>query len=322
MKNIYLNIYKPYSVNLKKAKKNMENNNVIGIPTETVYGLAGNAYSNISVKKIFKLKRRPAFNPLIIHFKNFNDLKNDVMVNTNFKKLYNAFCPGPITFILKKKKKSRISKIATAGKETIAVRIPRHKVARNLLGILKFPLAAPSANISSKLSPTSAKDVLEEFGNKIKFILDGGRCKIGLESTILDLTGKPSVLRPGSITIEKIQRILKKKIKIKKNLKKIKAPGQLKLHYSPGIPVKMNRKNIEKHQALIGFGKKFKVGKNYFNLSKKGNLKEAANNLYKTMRKIRKRNFKSIAVVKIPNTEIGYAINDRLRKASGKWVVQ
>ena len=318
MKNIYLNIYKPYLINLKKAKKNMENNNVIGIPTETVYGLAGNAYSNISVKKIFKLKRRPAFNPLIIHFKNFNDLKNDVMVNTNFKKLYNAFCPGPITFILKKKKKSRISKIATAGKETIAVRIPRHKVARNLLGILKFPLAAPSANISSKLSPTSAKDVLEEFGNKIKFILDGGRCKIGLESTILDLTGKPSVLRPGSITIEKIQKILKKKIKIKKNLKKIKAPGQLKLHYSPGIPVKMNRKNIEKHQALIGFGKKFKVGKNYFNLSKKGSLKEAANNLYKTMRKIRKRNFKSIAVVKIPNTEIGYAINDRLRKASGK----
>jgi len=318
MKNIYLNIYKPYLVNLKKAKKNMENNNVIGIPTETVYGLAGNAYSNISVKKIFKLKRRPAFNPLIIHFKNLNDLKNDVMVNTNFKKLYNAFCPGPITFILKKKKKSRISKIATAGKETIAVRIPRHKVARNLLGILKFPLAAPSANISSKLSPTSAKDVLEEFGNKIKFILDGGQCKIGLESTILDLTGKPSVLRPGSITIEKIQKILKKKIKIKKNLKKIKAPGQLKLHYSPGIPVKMNRKNIEKHQALIGFGKKFKIGKNYFNLSKKGNLKEAANNLYKTMRKIRKRNFKSIAVVKIPNTEIGYAINDRLRKASGK----
>ena len=318
MKNIYLNIYKPYLGNLKKAKKNMENNNVIGIPTETVYGLAGNAYSNISVKKIFKLKRRPAFNPLIIHFKNFNDLKNDVMVNTNFKKLYNAFCPGPITFILKKKKKSRISKIATAGKETIAVRFPRHKVARNLLSILKFPLAAPSANISSKLSPTSAKDVLEEFGNKIKFILDGGQCKIGLESTILDLTGKPSILRPGSITIEKIQKILKKKIKIKKNLKKIKAPGQLKLHYSPGIPVKMNRKNIEKHQALIGFGKKFKVGKNYFNLSKKGNLKEAANNLYKTMRKIRKRNFKSIAVVKIPNTEIGYAINDRLRKASGK----
>jgi len=318
MKNIYLNIYKPNLANLKKAKKNIENNNVIGMPTETVYGLAGNAYSNRSVKKIFKLKKRPYFNPLIIHFKNLNDLKNDVNLNTNFKKLYSAFCPGPITFILKKKKKSRISKIATAGKKTVAVRIPKHKAARNLLSIIKFPLAAPSANISSKLSPTSAKDVFEEFGNKIKFILDGGQCKIGLESTIVDLTGKPSILRPGSITAEKIQKILKKKIKIKKNLKRIKSPGQLKLHYSPGIPVKMNRKNAKKHQALIGFGKKFKVGKNHFNLSKKGNLKEAANNLYKTMRKIRKRNFKSIAVVKIPNTEIGCAINDRLRKASNK----
>ena len=318
MKNIYLNIYKHSLANLKKAKKNLENNNVIGIPTETVYGLAGNAYSNKSVKKIFKLKKRPSFNPLIIHFKSLKDLKNDAMLNADFKRLYSVFCPGPLTFILKKNKNSKISKIATAGKETIAVRIPKHRVARNLLSILKFPLAAPSANISSKLSPTSAKDVFEEFGKKIKFILDGGQCKIGLESTIVDLTGKPSVLRPGSITMEKIQKILKKKIEIKKNIKRIKAPGQLRFHYSPGIPVKMNRKNLEKHQAMIGFGKKFKVGKNYFNLSKKGSLKEAANNLYKTMRKIRKRNFKSIAVVKIPNTKIGYAINDRLLKASSK----
>ena len=318
MKNIYLNIYRPNYINLKKVKKNIENNNVIGLPTETVYGLAGNAYSDKSVKKIFNLKRRPLFNPLIIHFKNLNDLKNDVILNTNFRKLYDAFCPGPITFVLKKKKKSKISIIATAGKKTVAVRVPKHRVARNLLDILKFPLAAPSANISSKLSPTSAKDVFEEFGNKIKFILDGGQCKIGLESTIVDLTGKPSILRPGSITLEKIQKVLKKNIKIKKNAKKIKAPGQSKLHYSPGIPVKLNRKNAKKNQALIGFGKKFKIGKNYFNLSKKGSLKEAANNLYKTMRKIRKRNFGSIAVVKIPNTEIGCAINDRLKKASNK----
>ena len=318
MKNIYLNIYRPNSINLKKAKKNIEDNNVIGLPTETVYGLAANAYSDKSVKKIFKLKKRPIFNPLIIHFKNLKYLKKDAICNDSFIKLYKALCPGPITFILKKKKKSRISKIATAGKETIAVRIPKHKIARNLLNMLKFPLAAPSANISSKLSPTSAKDVFEEFGNKIKFILDGGQCKIGLESTIVDLTGKPSILRPGSVTLEKIQKVLKKKIKIKKNAKKIKAPGQSKLHYSPGIPVKLNRKNAKKNQALIGFGKKFKIGKNYFNLSKKGSLKEAANNLYKTMRKIRKRNFGSIAVVKIPNTEIGCAINDRLKKASNK----
>ena len=318
MKNIYLNIYKPNSANLKKAKKNLSNNNVIGMPTETVYGLAGNAYSTKSVKKIFKLKKRPTFNPLIIHFKNLKEVKNDIVPNSNFEKLYNAFCPGPITFILKKKENSKISKIATAGKKTVAVRIPKHKVARNLLNIIKFPVAAPSANISSKLSPTSAKDVKEEFGNKVKFILDGGQCRIGLESTIIDLTVKPVILRPGSITQDKIQKILKKKIKIKKSSKKIKAPGQLKLHYSPGIPVKMNRKSVEKNQALMGFGKNFKAAKNHFNLSKNGNLKEVANNLYKTMRKIKKRKFKSIAVIKIPNTKIGLAINDRLRKASYK----
>ena len=318
MKNIYSNIYKPNLINLKKAKKNIENNNVIGIPTETVYGLAGNAYSNKSVTKIFKLKKRPTFNPLIIHFKNLSDLKNNVILNKAFTKLYKAFCPGPITFILKRKTKSKISKIATARKKTVAVRIPKHKVARNLLKILNTPLAAPSANIASKLSPTSAKDVVGEFGNKIKFILDGGQCKIGLESTIIDLTVKPTILRPGSISAEKIQKILKKKITINNNPKKIKGPGQLKLHNSPGIPIIMNRKHPEKNQAFIGFGKKFKHGKNNFNLSKNGSLKEAANNLYKIMRKIKKRNFKSIAVTQIPNIELGQAINDRLIKASNK----
>ena len=318
MKNIHLNIHKQNSANLEKAKKIIENNIVIGVPTETVYGLAGNAYSSIAVKKIFRLKKRPSFNPLIIHFKNLNDLKNDVILNRSFLKLYNTFCPGPITFILKKNKKSKISTIATAGNKTVAIRIPKHKVIRNLLGKLKVPLAAPSANIASKLSPTCADDVNDEFGDKIKFILDGGQCKIGLESTIIDLTGVPTILRPGSITAEKIQKIIKKKIIIKKFSKLIKGPGQLKLHYSPGIPIKMNKQFAEKNQALIVFGKKFKSGKNHFNLSKNGSLKEAANNLYKTMRKIKKRKFKSIAVVKISNVGIGRAINDRLKKASNK----
>jgi len=148
--------------------------------------------------------------------------------------------------------------------------------------------------------------------------LDGGQCKIGLESTIIDLTVKPTILRPGSISAEKIQKILKKKIAINNKPKKIKGPGQLKLHYSPGIPIIMNRKQPEKNQAFIGFGKKFKGGKSLFNLSANGNLIEAANNLYKTMRKIKKRNFKSIAVTKIPNIGLGCAINDRLRKASNQ----
>ena len=318
MKNIYPNIYKPNSTNLKKAKKKLENNNIIGIPTETVYGVAGNAYSGKSVRKIFSLKKRPTFNPLIIHYYNLNNLKNDVILNNNFLKLYKALCPGPITFILKKKKKCKIAKMANAQKKTVAVRIPKHKTARILLKMLKFPLAAPSANISSQVSATSAKDVVDEFGNKLKFILDGGQCKIGLESTIVDLTNKLTILRPGAITIKKIEKILKKKAIITKKIKKIKSPGQLKLHYSPGIPIRMNKKFPAKGEAFIVFGKKFKRNKNYFNLSKKGNLHEAANNLFKILRKIKKRKYKSIAVKKIPNFGLGYAINDRLKRASKK----
>ena len=319
MKNIYSNIYKSNFINLKKAKKNIENNNIIGLPTETVYGLAGNAYSDESIKKIFILKKRPLFNPLIVHFKNLDSLCKDVVCTPLFIKLYKAFCPGPITFILKKKPESKISKIVSAGKKTLAVRIPKHVTARKLLKILKVPLAAPSANISSKLSSTCAADVFDEFGNKIKFILDGGRSKIGLESTILDLTNKPTILRQGAISSEEIYKIIRKKIIINKKLKSIKSPGQLKLHYYPGIPVSMNKMYPKKNEAFITFGNKFKNAKNHFNLSKKNNLREAANNLYKTMRKIKKKKYKSIIVCKIPNKGIGRAINDRLKKASYKY---
>ena len=316
MKNIYLNIYKANKKNLYKAKKNIENNNIIGMPTETVYGLAGNAYSNQSVKKIFNLKKRPNYNPLIIHYKNIKNLKKDAILNNAFIKLYKAFCPGPITFILNKKTSSKVTFEATAKKKTIAVRFPKHKVARKLLSILKLPLAAPSANLSSRLSPTSSTDVADEFKNKIKFILEGGRSKVGLESTIVDLTGHVKVLRPGSITPKSIGKILKKKIKIIKKAKKITSPGQLKKHYYPGIPVIINMRKPKKNEAVVGFGKRFKRRKNYFNLSGNGNLKEAASNLYRTLRKIKNKGFKSIIVNKIPNVGVGIAINDRLKKAA------
>jgi L-threonylcarbamoyladenylate synthase len=246
-------------------------------------------------------------------------LKNDVIFNSTFLKLYKALCPGPITFILKKNPKSKISKFVSAGKNTVAIRIPKHIVARRLLKKLKVPLAAPSANIASKLSPTCAADLVDEFGNKIKLILNGGQCKIGLESTIVDLTGTPTILRQGAITAEKIYKILKKKIKTKSKSKIIKAPGQLNSHYSPGIPVFLNKMYAAKHEAFISFGKKFKSDKNTFNLSPNSNLNEAANNLYKTMRKIKNKGFNSISVCKIPNHGIGKAINERLKKASYKW---
>ena len=318
MKKIYLNIYKAKSSNLRKAKKFIENNNIIGLPTETVYGLAGNAYSNVSVKKIYNLKKRPNYNPLIVHYFGLDGLRNDVILNKNFMKMYKVLCPGPITFILKKKKKSNISKFVTGGKNTLAVRFPKHKVARKLLKLLNVPLAAPSANISSKISPTSAEDVVDEFKSKIKLVLNGGRCKVGLESTIIDLTKQPSILRHGSITKKKIQQILKINIKNNNHSKVTRAPGQLKLHYSPGIPVFMNKQKPKANEAFITFGKKYKSGKNRFNLSKNNNLNEAASKLYRIMRKIKKKKFKSIIVAKIPKAGIGSAINDRLKKASYK----
>jgi len=318
MKNIYSNIYKLNLHNLIKAKKILENNKLIAIPTETVYGLAGNAYSNKAVKRIYNLKKRPSINPIIIHYRNLKGLKKDAIINNNFLKLYKAFCPGPITFILNKKSKSKISPIATAKKKTIAVRFPKHIATRKLLSIFKLPLAAPSANVSSKLSPTSPYDVVDEFKKKIKFILDGGRSKIGLESTIIDLTGNEKILRPGSITPKEIEKVLKKKIIISKKNKKITSPGQLKKHYYPGIPVILGSKIPKEKEAVIGFGKRFRERKNYYNLSKNGNLYEAANNLYKTLRKIKNKGFKSIIVNKIPNIGIGIAINDRLKRASTK----
>ena len=214
MKNIYKNSPK----NLNKARKLLKKSCIIAVPTETVYGLAGNAYSNLSIRKIYKLKKRPRINPLIIHYNNIDSVKKDAYIDEKFLKLYKKFSPGPITYILRKKKNSKISNLANANLDTIAVRFPKNRVARTLLENLEFPLAIPSANISSALSPVSSADVFDEFGDKIKFILDGGTTNIGLESTVINLYGKTKILRPGSITNHQISRVLKKKnIYFKKN---------------------------------------------------------------------------------------------------------
>ena len=164
--------------NIKKSKYYLDKNECVAIPTETVYGLAGNAYSNKATSKIFRLKKRHKKNPLIVHYSSFETLKKDCYINNHFYKLYKKFCPGPITFVLKLKKDSKISKNVTNNKKTLAVRFPSHPLTKKLLKLLNYPLAAPSANISTKISPVSKEDVIEEFGNKIKFILNGGRCKM------------------------------------------------------------------------------------------------------------------------------------------------
>ncbi len=302
--------------NIKKSKFFLDKGHCVAIPTETVYGLAANAYSNTAVKKIYKLKKRPKYNPSIVHYSNLEKLKNDCILNKNFFILYKKFCPGPITFILKLKKNSKISKNVTNNKKTLAIRFPKHVLVRKLLKKLKYPLAAPSANVSTKISPVSKEDVIDEFGKKIKFILDGGRSSIGLESTIVSLIKKPQILRLGGIEISKINRALKINLKFNKKSKKIITPGQGKTHYSPGIPIRLNIKRPKLDEAFILIKKRKSSAKNFYYLSKKKNLKEAAKKLYETLRMIKKDNFKSIAVEKIPNIGFGEAINDRLIRAS------
>ena len=302
--------------NIKKAKKYLDKNDCIAVPTETVYGLAGNAYSNIAVKKIFKLKKRPVNNPLIVHYYDINKLKQDCHINDNFIKLFNKFSPGPITFILKLKKDSKISNFVTNKQKSLAVRFPKHLLFRKLLKNLNYPLAAPSANISTKLSSVQASDVIEEFGSKIKYILNGGKCQIGVESTIINLTTKPTILRFGGLDILKIEKILKKKVVIDTNSKKKIAPGQFPLHYSPGIPLRTNVKDPKNNEAFLLIKKRKITFKNYYYLSKKNDLKQAAKNLYSLLRSIKKDGYKMIAVEKIPNIGIGKTLNDRLNRAS------
>ena len=302
--------------NIKKSKFYLDKNECVGIPTETVYGLAANAYSQSATSKIFRLKKRPKKNPLIVHYYNLKMLRNDCMLNEDFLKLYKKFSPGPITFVLKLKKGSKISKNVTNKKKTLAVRFPKHPISRKLLKLLKYPLAAPSANISTKISAVTSQDVKDEFGKKLKYILDGGASKVGLESTIVGLINKPQILRLGGIEVKRINKILKTNLKYKRKDKTLIVPGQLKIHYSPGIPIRMNVNSPRLNEAFILIKKKKTSGKNIYYLSKTKNLKEAAKNLYKTLRMIKNKKFKSIAVEKIPNVGFGEAINDRLLRAA------
>ena len=316
MKNSYSNIFTFNKKILKKTIKNLRIGKVIGLPTETVYGLGGNAYSKKSIQKIFKLKGRPKTNPLIIHYYNVNYAKYDVVLNKYFKKLYKKFCPGPITFILKKRKNSKIHSSVSAGLNTVGIRFPKHKIIRSILKEIDFPLAMPSANKSTSVSPVSSEDVYEEFKKKVSLILNGGKCKIGIESTVVDLTNNPKILRPGIIDKGKIEKTLKLKIDNNNKLKKIRSPGMMKKHYSPGIPVLINQNKYDGKSAFIYLGSKFKNKKNFYSLSKNSNLDEAASNLYKVFRIIKKIGYKKIQISKISNKGSGIAINDRIRRAS------
>ena len=311
----YSNIYQTNKKNLTKASKLIKSGKVIAIPSETVYGLAGNAYRNDSVKKIYSLKKRPKNNPLIVHFSSVKTMNQEVVINEQLIKLAKKFSPGPLTYILPLKKESRISKLVLNKKHQIACRIPNNKTFLAVLKQSGVPIAAPSANLSNKLSTTRSVDVEKEFGKKLSYILDSKKTSIGLESTVLLLGASLKILRPGAITKEMIFKVLREKIDEVKNQGDIISPGQFKKHYSPGIPVYLNQKKPKPNGALLVFGKQ-KIKKGIFFLSKRSSLKEAASNLYILLRKIKELGYKSISITYIPNTGIGKAINDRIRRAS------
>ena len=311
----YSNIYPANKKNLTKASKLIQSGKVIAIPAETVYGLAGNAYRTDAVKKIYTLKKRPKHNPLIVHFLNAASIAQEAIIPDVVKRLIKKFSPGPITYILSLKPGSKISKLVLNSQGQIACRIPKHKTFLEILKQSKVPIAAPSANLSNKVSTTRAIDVKKEFGTKLPLILDSKKISIGVESTVVSFGSTITIERPGAITKEMIQAVTKQRVQERNTNGTILAPGQFKKHYSPGIPVFLNQKKAKPNGAILVWGR-YKNAKNVFFLSKKSSLSEASRNLYILLRQAKEAGYQNISVTKIPNIGIGKAINDRLQRAA------
>ncbi len=300
------------------------------MPTETVYGLAANACDGKAVARIFEAKGRPSFNPLISHFATARDIEAHAHMDERAQMLAQRFWPGPLTLILPRKENSTISALACADLPTLAVRVPGHPDARALIKAAGVPLAAPSANISGTLSPTRAIHVAEGLGDKVDLILAGGASEVGLESTVIDLSGpEVHLLRPGGISAEEISDALGgTPIHQPDENSEIKSPGQLLKHYAPTTPMRLNAIDLAPDEALLGFGSLRFMGirgggaaldlpdDRVRNLSEGQDLHEAAANLFAMIRELDQSGAQAIAVMNIPDQGLGIAINDRLKRAA------
>ena len=302
---------------INEAVELLQKGKLIGFPTETVYGLGADATNKEAILKIYKNKKRPKSNPLIVHVATLNQARSIGIFDEKILKIVKDFWPGPLTVVLKRKDNSEICKELCAGKENIAIRISNNKTILSLIKKLGKPVAAPSANKSGMLSPTSAAHVEKQFLNNddIPLILDGGKTIIGVESTVIGSENNNIIIyRHGGITKEilekKINEKIFEKLDAKVSEKSNLSPGMLKKHYSPTVPLRINITNPKKDEVLIGFGENFKEP----NLSKSGNLEEAASNLFFLLEKYEAKGNK-IAIAPIPNIGIGVAINDRLNRA-------
>ena len=299
------------------ASEILQSGGLVAFPTETVYGLGANALNSDAVAEIYTAKKRPNFNPLIVHVLNLETAQKFAVFNKDTLLLANKFWPGPLTVVAPIKNKTNLSKLITAGLDTVAIRVPAHPVARKLLETFNGPIAAPSANPSGSISSTSAAHVKSGLGGRIQAILNGGKCDVGLESTIiLSNNGQCNILRSGGISEKEIEEVLGYKISLNQNSDTLISPGQLSSHYAPNANLRMNAIKADEDEYMIGFGDV--VGQ--LNLSSQGNLIEAATNLFAylhmadedaiTLGKTK------IAIAKIPMHGLGVAINDRLTRAS------
>lgn len=303
---------------IERAAALILSGDIVAVPTETVYGLAADATNDRAVARIFEAKGRPAFNPLIVHVADIAMARRYVDVPPLAEELAAAFWPGPLTLVLPKNKNCAISLLASAGLDSLAMRAPGNEVAQALIRACGKPLAAPSANRSGSISPTRADHVRDSLGDRVKLILDGGPCAVGIESTIVKVDGaRASLLRPGGISRESIERFLGRKLGAANGA--VEAPGMMQSHYAPQAALRLNATAPQANEAHLAFGVA-ESSQNALNLSRAGNPVEAAANLFAHLRALdalcAEKGLAGIAVSPIPMSGLGEAINDRLARAA------
>ncbi len=300
------------------AARALRQGKLVAFPTETVYGLGGDATSDRAVAAIFAAKGRPSFNPLIVHVANIASAAQYAELSPKAQTVARAFWPGPLTLVLPRRRDCKISLLATAGLDSVAIRVPAHKIAQTLLMMAGLPLAAPSANPSGRLSPTSADHVMADLGDKVEFVIDGGACTVGVESTVLSLLeDRPRILRPGAVTAEALSERVegagadRARSRGRRRATLAGPPAQ---PLRADLPVRLDAAAAEPGEALLGFGPA--APKDALNLSPTGDLQEAAANLFAMLRQLDDPKHRAIAVMPVPETGLGIAINDRLRRAA------
>lgn len=317
-----LQIQPPTAASLARGAELLRSGALVAFPTETVYGLGADATNDQAVAAIFAAKGRPHFNPLIVHVPSLAEAQDFAEFDARAVALAEQHWPGPLTLVLPRKAGAGLSLLVSAGLDTVAIRVPGHPVAQALLRAARCPVAAPSANRSGAVSPTTPLHVVESLGERVPLVLAGGRCPVGVESTVLDLSGEDAVLlRPGAVLREDMERLLGQPIATAGqdgSESPKKSPGQLLSHYAPAVGVRLNALDVAADEALLAFGpdQLIRGGVARLNLSPTGDLNEAAANLFAFLRQLDKPAVRAIAVMPIPEAGLGTAINDRLRRAA------